>query len=352
MNSSVRNLTVSTLAVAALLLTLPSIGHSRDAAADKNPVKQVSASSPIAAPPAGAATRSNVTSIELPDTTEQQTQSETKIKSARPTPAELVEAAQAREESPEYQAYQARVRRDVYKHWQPKKAFFYLPVLAFNVLEDGTVSNVTVVSPSESKEFDESAVKAIETAGKFELPPAPVGAPVLLNFAFDAWLPDSALPYPEIPEEFLSTLGCLLEFTGFTYAFYLLLVSFALVCIKKFSRAIQMAFASIILAITSLAVPGIIYMILNNMGVSESNGWLLVQSVTVFGVIALLAGVVLPIVVAATRGKRGSQLVWVSVFTLLGSIVPFLWPVGLFLACMGPRANKNTNEPVPAATVS
>ncbi|MBX3075668.1 TonB family protein [Candidatus Obscuribacterales bacterium] len=349
MNSSVRNRTVSTFAIAALALTLPATAHARDTTAEKNPVKQVSAGSPLPATPAATtAPKGNSTAIELPDTTKTQTPPEAR----RPSPSELVESAQAREDSPEYQAYQARVRRDVYKHWQPKKAFFNLPVLAFNVSENGTVSNVTVVAPSESKEFDESAVKAIETAGKFEIPPAPVGAPVLLDFAFDPWLPDSALPYPEIPEEFLSTLGCVLEFTGFTYAFYLLLVAFALVCIKKFSRAIQMAFASIVLAISSLAVPGVIYMILDKMGVNESNGWLLVQGVTIFGVIALLAGVILPIVVAATRGKRGSQLVWVSVVTLLGSIVPFLWPVGLFLACMGPRANKKTNEQVPAASLS
>lgn len=271
---------------------------------------------------------------------------------AQPSAQEIVEAAKAREDSPEYQSYRARIRRDIFKRWQPKKAYANLPLLAFNVSDDGTVGNVTVVVPSDSKEFDASAVKAIETAGKFEVPPAPIGAPVLLDFAFEPWIPDSAIPYPEIPEEWLSTLGCALEFTGFGYALYLLLVSFALVLIKKFSRAIQMAFASIFLAIASLAVPGVIYLIYERMGVNTANGWILVQALTVFGVISLFGAVLLPIIVAWTRGKRGKQLAWVIVVTVLGSAVPFLWPVGLFLACLGPRASRvEKAEPAPTPTV-
>lgn len=333
MNPSVRNRTVILFAITALAFTLLETANAQNAPAEST-VKTISAS-PTTAHPITPLTTTPVQNGQ-----------------AQPSAQEIIEAAKAREDSLEYQSYKARIRRDIYKRWQPQKAYVNLPLLAFNVSDAGTVSNVTVVVPSDSKEFDASAVKAVETAGKFEVPPAPIGAPVLLDFAFEPWIPDSAIPYPEIPEEWLSTLGCALEFTGFGYSFYLLLVSFALVCIRKFSRAIQMAFASIFLAISSLAVPGIIYLIFEKIGVSRTNGWVLVQSLTVFGVIALLVGVLLPIVVAWTRGKRGKQLAWVVVVTLLGAAVPFLWPVGLFLACMGPRASRIANtEPASAAAV-
>jgi hypothetical protein len=272
-------------------------------------------------------------------------QAQTNAQQAQQNGKEMVPDAMPRESSPEFQAYLARLKRTIHRQWKPKRTFLTTPIVFFNVSKDGTITNPKILSPSPSEDINKGLLNTLNSIGKVEVPPDPSDFyPVVTDFTFDPWYPGSTVPYPEISEEWLGSLGFAYEIAGLVFSFLLLITSFALVCIKKFSRAIQMAFVSIILAIAALAAPGLFYVTFEKMGVTEANGMQLVQLLSVLGSVLFLAFGLMPIIVAVTRGKKGKDLIWVSVLTALGAVVPITWAGGLFLACKGPRASRSVSQ--------
>lgn len=79
--------------------------------------------------------------------------------------------------------YMADLQRRIKRHWQPPKSpHSHITVLTFQVLSDGTVSNLRVEHTCGSATEDNAAVQAVEDSAP--LPPLPQGAPASVDIEF------------------------------------------------------------------------------------------------------------------------------------------------------------------------
>lgn len=89
--------------------------------------------------------------------------------------------------SPSWDSYMRTLEMKIRSNWKPSIKDFSGKIIAqFRVEQDGTVSSVKLIQPSEIKELDEAAIKAIEISSPFEpLPDDFKGSSVDINFTFD-----------------------------------------------------------------------------------------------------------------------------------------------------------------------
>jgi hypothetical protein len=83
--------------------------------------------------------------------------------------------AQAPQKDSEFLAYQNQMLRSIKDHWSWRGSTADLiTTVQFGIKEDGSITEITLVTPSVNSSFDESIISAIRSSSPFSPPPEKV----------------------------------------------------------------------------------------------------------------------------------------------------------------------------------